>query len=82
MDLLGVQQAGDEAPVDRAGQKSFHHQLVKHLAQRRAADIQAPRQLDLVDAFARLEFKAHRHGLDRAVQLGLAGGRAGGGSDG
>jgi len=82
VDLLGVQQPGDEAPVDRSGQKALHHQLVEHLAQRRAADIQAPRQLDFVDAFARLEIKAHGHRLDRAIQLGLAGGRAGGGSDG
>ncbi|MNQ87316.1 hypothetical protein D3C85_1025340 [compost metagenome] len=81
VDLLGVQQAGDEAPIYRAGQKALDHELIEHFAQRCAADIQPARQLDLVDAFARLELEAHGHGLDGAVQLGLPGRRAGNGSD-
>ncbi|CUJ89574.1 Uncharacterised protein [Achromobacter sp. 2789STDY5608615] len=80
VDLLGVQQPRNEAAVHRTGQEALHHQLVEHLAQRRAAHVQAPGQLDFVDAFARLELETHRHRLDGVVQLGLAGHGAGCGS--
>ncbi|MNT83004.1 hypothetical protein D3C72_2228140 [compost metagenome] len=81
MDLLGVQQAGDKATVHGPGQKAFDHELVQHFAQRRAADVQPARKLDLVDAFARLELKAHCHRLDGAIQLRLARRGTGTGSD-